>query len=328
MFTLGLPRKLDQGTIPYAANDRKALELETGQTVAVTYVELCFDYAAGAVPPVGLKLGNAMRLIKELSIEVNNRDEVLSLDGMSLYEQARLDALENPYGYTSLSLVANATLTGGRILIPIFHYQANSPALGMTALDLRFAEKAELVIRWGDAGDVFNTPNDATFTNVKARIVTSGWQGSSGDVLQVRELRSNRYDVLSTTDQFKDIRVQRSAGIELRRVVLIPTVSGFGYGENRSNPAERVLTGDIEVAMGGRQLTRAGASFIQGETQLKYQAPVNQWVYPWEFSVAGEPALLDTAQMPADLTFHLDVQKQANETIIHTITEGVRPFRF
>jgi|GEM_PF-3348818 len=316
------------GFIDYRSGEEVSLGLPTGFMLLETWIKLKFTISNGADAPSDGLFGGIERIIKRLSLEVADQDEILKLDAPSLVALTQQDFGIVPRGHVSLTSGANDVQVID-VDIPLMHWLPNSQNPLLTAIDLRYVQSAALRLNWSDGPDFWADNGSAAISAVSCEVSGVYMDNIGGDVPTpfVRELGYQRHFIKQPDDRYK-LQFEKRTGRLIRSITLLTTRDQERCPADATYP---VLTGDVRVYSGGEQMYSVPSTYLLGRQRMMIGQAPNQAVYPIHFSNYGDPGqMLDTNQLQSALTIEAEVDGPRDaETAaeITAIVESVRPMR-
>lgn len=160
-------------SIPYAASQRNSINIDRDGVLNHLAFALTFRCTNGATGPVGPLWQTLARLIRRLEIVINGQDTVVSISGAHLASRAQVENGVRAFGMASTVVLTNSAVTDYAVTIPLPLTLPRAVRPDDTSLDLRRVDQATIAITWGDATDLFTTPNAAAISNVNCDVIAT-----------------------------------------------------------------------------------------------------------------------------------------------------------
>ena len=120
---------------------------------------------AGATPAVGIKNGNILNAIKRMQVKLNGTDDIFDLDLRTYFDVLTYEYGTKPY-LDAFAIPVATKSSNDEIEIPIdFALIRNQISDYSALLPAQLLDSVELLITWGDIGDIVTTANTATIAS-------------------------------------------------------------------------------------------------------------------------------------------------------------------
>jgi hypothetical protein len=312
------------GTITYAqAGGVGSVDYDTDSVVLTTWLRLQFSITTTTTPMAGPYYNVLARILRDVTIQVQGRDQVVSLAGEDLLTMANLDYGTPPHGAgDSFVLTAAPTTTAYDVFIPIPHFLPRSRVPLTTALDLRGITSATLTVRWGQMSDLVSTVGggvlDSASVTVVGEYLDNVPQGTPG--FRVRSLDKQSVPVTGTDASFQVV-LDKGSGLLYRRFVL--------YTLQDDDEVSTILDGNtFQLVAGNQSFWNVPATWIKAEAKSRDSLATElSGVYPVMIPTLGDPTqMIPTAALDADLRLKTGVTYGSGTQYLYNLREAVRPF--
>ncbi|MBL4766474.1 MAG: hypothetical protein JKY94_01960 [Rhodobacteraceae bacterium] len=309
------------GTISYTKGNRETLDLETGAVLFNLFLRLKFTITAGATAMIGPKWFTLARLIKKLEIEVQEQDNIVSMDGAGVLMRALRDYGTLPLGAGDTFALSGTTSYDIWIPLALFLPRSNL----QTALDLRGINSATLAVTWGGLSDLVTTPGaTAALSGVSLQVVGEYWQDVPNELprFAVRELTQQTNPLTGSNSEF-NIAMDKNTGVRYRSLVLASLQNDIAV--------DTVLAGNAQLLSGSDVFWNAPALMARASDKIyrSLESEANlTGLYPFEVSSFGQSEqMIPTNALDADLRFELDATYTAGNTKVVNYKEAVRAMK-
>jgi hypothetical protein len=292
------------GVIPYQAGTTQMLRLDADGLLAALRLRLRFRVTNGASAAVGARAFALAAILRRVELLVNSARTLISTSGVHLVARSQLETGVRPFGMDATVVLTGSAVTDYDVVIPVMLSLPRSVAPWDTGLDMRRVQQAVLQVAWGDASDIYVTPNGAVVSNVQLDVEGLFKHNANGAGIMARELVQIAQDVSATN---ADLGVMLDRGPYFLRSLNILTVSdGLLINTMLDN-------GNIAVRSGSFPFVdRQGAS-VRGDQSAVYGMALAErvnGVYRVEFSLFGENATnINAAALSADLFARFNVTR-------------------
>jgi hypothetical protein len=306
------------GTIPYQAATTQSLRLDADGVLAELRVRVRATLTNGGTVPVTVKPYAAFQLLRRIELLINSQRSIIATNGLHLAARQQLETAVRPAGSdAAISTTANAVSNiDYRLRIPLSLPRAVSP--WDTSLDMRKVQQAVLLLTWGDATDIFVTPNGAVISAVTCDVEGLFKLNAEGAGLMVRELLHITQDVQATNS---DLATLLDRGAYWLRSLNMLTISDNVLVNTMLD------SGTIGLRSGAFPfIDRAGAMvrFDQADLLGIPLAERQAGLYRLELPLFGESATnINMAALNADLYARFGVTKVGTVDQIHVGIERV-----
>jgi hypothetical protein len=309
----------------YAAGVRQTVNIDRDGVLWKMSLRLNFTVTNAATGPVGPRWMTLARLIRRVEVIVGGVDTVVSVTGAHLASRAQVENGKRARGMSSTIVLTNSAVTNYEIILPLPFFLPKGVRPDDTGLDLRNVQQATLAITWGDASDLFTTPNGATVSAVSL-VPTGHYYVNAPDkqLFMVRAL---------------DMLEQNSPATNANLSLLMDRASdlwwrSFHIATLRDQVAvQNIITGDFRVFAGAWQYLNADGPTILARTEDEYNMPVAEFpaadqVYRVDFNyLAQDTTTINAAALQADLLLALGVTYTSGTEVISVSREAKRFLR-
>lgn len=305
-----IDRKL--GIIPYQAGTSQQLRLDADGLLSALKLRLRYRVTGGGSNAVGAKAYALFRILRRVELLVNSVRTVLSTSGLHLAVRQHRETGIRPAGSDATVVLTSATATDYDVtlLIPMYLPRAVSP--WDTGLDMRRVQQAVLQVAWGDASDIFVTPNGAVVSNVQLDIEGLFKHNAEGTPALCRELVEMTPDVLATNADF-GVMIDRGA-YYMRSINILAISDGVLVNTMLDNGNIALKSGPFPF------VDRAGAS-VRYDQAHQYGMPLAERIaglYPLEFPLLGESStMINMGGLSADMYLRFNVTKAGTNDALH-----------
>jgi hypothetical protein len=155
----------------YAPGVRQTVQLDRDGVLLAAIIRVQYRVTNSATAPVNQLWMTLARILRRVEVVVNGQDTVVNVNGAHLASRQFLESGQRPFGMEQAVNLSASAVTDYDISIRVpFVLQQGSQRRDDTALDLRGVQQATLAVTWGDASDLFQTPNNAALSNVNVEI--------------------------------------------------------------------------------------------------------------------------------------------------------------
>ncbi len=311
------------GTIAYTSGGTGSVDYDTDSVATMTWLRLQFSLTTTTTALSGPYYNVLARLIRDCTIQVQGRDQVVTLSGEDLLTMALLDFGTLPQGAAdTFVLTAAPTTTAYDVWLPIPHFLPRSRSPLTTALDLRGMTSATVTIRWGAPSDLASTSSGTVVAsasvNVYADYLDNVPEGTPG--FRVRSLDRQTAPVTGTDASFQ-IVLDKGSGLLYRRFVMVTT--------RDDDAVDTILDGNtFQLVAGNQNFWTSPAELLKADGKsMNSLAAELSGVYPVMITSLGDPAqMIPTAALDADLRIKTGVTYTSGTEQIANLREAVRPF--
>lgn len=310
----------------YAAGVRQTVQLDRDGVLLGCMVRVQYRVTNGGTAAVGPLWSTLARILRRVEVVVNGQDTVINVNGAHLASRSLVENGQRPLGMdATVVLTANAA-TDYDIIIPVpFILPKASQRRDDTALDLRGVQQAILAITWGDASDLFTTPNGAAISNVQVEI-TGHYLVNANPAQRflVRALDIQEQDN-TTTNANLSILLDRGSDLFWRSLHIATLRNNVA--------AQNILTGDVRWQAGSFIYDNRSAREILAETLRESAMPLSEFpaadqVYRLGRDFNGSlTTLINGGALSGDLFLILGTTYTSGTERISISREFIRPLR-
>lgn len=321
-------------SIPFVAGGQSFIDIPRWGVLYEMVLRIAFTItSAGGAAPSGPKAQTLARIIRNLSLTVNGKDNIVNLPGYTLAALAYNNYKRLPVGMSAALPSAVSTAYNYVIYLPITLFLPHAVRPDDTGLNLgspRIAGvPAQLKIDWAtDVGDFFTTPASATLSNVTCEmsglyesdpepVFRDGPSAGKARYWMTRVMDQKLVDLTASNTAFP-ITIDEKTGIFYRSLTL-QTFADSAYS------AAVLNNGKIELRSGSDVYGSLNAGHITDVVSRHLGVDAQTGVYWWDFDLFKSAiTAINTAGLPADLVLYLDATKTGTSCQIAVCREGLR----
>lgn len=293
------------GVITYQAGTKQQLRLDQDGVLLETRLRLRYTVTNGGSAAVLPRPFALARLIKRLEMTANGSDTFINQDGAHLVARAQIERGCRLFGMDATVVLTASTATTYEIVIPIQHTLPRAVRPDDAGVDMRALNQCILSIDWGDANDIYGTPNGATISNVTCSIEGTfyGFPGKDDRYL-VRDLNMQIQDVAATNSDLGTI--QDRGDFYYRSFNILAVSDNVLVNTLLTSGAIRLVSGSYVFA------DRSGPDLLADQAG-EYNLPLAErmtGVYRLELPTTGQGTTMIRAKdLSADLYLRFNVAK-------------------
>jgi hypothetical protein len=312
-------------SVPYQATVRNSINIDRDGVLSMIVLRLAFRVTNGGTAAVGPLWQALARIIRRLEIVVNGQDTPISISGAHLASRAQVEWGSRAFGMDTAIVLTASAATDYEVVLPLPMFLPRAVRPDDTSLDLRRVDQAILAITWGDATDIYTTPNAAAVSNVVCNVEGHYLVNARPD--QVFLTRS--LDMQDTPNQSSNanLAILQDRGSDMFwRSFHIATL-------RNSAAATNILTGDVRLSAGAFTYAMRDANAILAETMRESAIPVAEFpaadrAYRLALPYLGQnTTLINAAALSGDLFLTLGTTYTSGTEQISISREAMRPLR-
>lgn len=310
----------------YAAGVRQTVQIDRDGVLMGLAIRVAYRVTNAATAPVNPLWSTLARILRRVEVVVNGQDTVMNITGAHLASRQLVESTQRPLGMEASVVTTASAVTDYDITIRVpFVLPFGAQRRDDTALDLRGVQQAILAITWGDASDLFGTPNGAAISNVTVEITGHYLVNASPQQrFLVRALDIQEADN-TTTNANLSILLDRGSDLFWRNLHIATL---------RNNLAvQNILTGDIRWQAGSFIFDNRSAREILADTIYDSRIPFSEFpaadqVYKLSRDSMGSIAtLINGGALSGDLFLILGTTYTSGTERISISREFIRPLR-
>jgi hypothetical protein len=309
------------GNIVYASAQNGSLPLDTDSVLITLWLRLQFTITTTTTAMVGNKWGGIARLLRQIEVQIEGQDTVISLDGEGAMLHALMDWGTPPQGDATIDLTVTATTYD--LMLPISLNMPRSDNPLATALDLRGINQANLVIRWGALTDLVTTVNGGVLSAVTLDVYGEYLDNAPADApFAVRSLDIQSEGVTGNDSTF-NMTQDKGTGLFYRAFNLVTVRDDIAV--------TTILDGnDIRLVAGNQNFQNWPAELVRGAYKSWGNLATELTnVYPVKIPSLGQLSqMIPTNALDADLRLQMGVTYTSGTEKIINYRESVRPLLF
>lgn len=307
------------GSFTYAASSRRSMDIDREGVAAQYNLRLQFTITNSATPPVGVRFQALARLLRRVEVILQGRDTVVAIDGAGLAALATYETGQVPLGMGDTVVLTGSAVTVYNVVLPLPRFLPRGISPDDASDDLRGLSQAQLVVEFGDASDIFNTPNGAVVSAVTCEVEAEYVEGYPSDrVFLLRNLDMTEIDIPATQSDLS-VLLDKGTNVWYRNFLLLFTVDEIG--------ANNVLN-SVSLQQGSKRFQLRREVFLRGHTMRRYGvASFVTGAYALDVTQYGRGSFWLPASGPADMKLLLDVTKQTGTNRLRVYREAVRPIK-
>jgi hypothetical protein len=311
------------GNIPYAANQTNSLDLDTDSVLVRLWLRLRYSITVTTTAMVGPKWNAIARLLRTVSVQIQGRDTVISLDGEGILMHALLDYGTLPAGAGDTFTLAAGGPYAYDVWLPINFFLPRSQMPTATLLDLHGIRSASLIVEWGTISDLVTTVNGGAISVTPTLDVYADyWDNAALQVVpQVRSLNVHT-EGITGTDPEHNVTMDKGTGLSYRSFRMVTVRDQVA--------ASDILTGDVRLVAGNQNFAKVPAAGLRASAKSDFSLEtelVNE--YPMVIPTLGRvQQVIPTNALDADLRLQLGVTRTSGTEQVKIYREEIRPFLF
>lgn len=312
-------------SVPYQAGVRNTIAVDRDGVLSMMRVRLQFRVTNGGTAAVGPLWMTLARLIRRFEVILNGADTLISISGAHMASRALLEFGKRPYGMdASIVLTANAA-TDYDIVIPLPFYLPKAERPDDTSLDLRRVDQAIVAITWGDASDLYTTPNGAAVSNVSCSLEGQYLVNARPDQLFLA--RALDMQDIANTASNSNFAILQDRGSDL-------FWRSFHIATLRNNIAvQNIITGDVRLNAGAFVYSNRDGTSVLAETMDLSAVPFSEYaagdrVYRvMQDYLGSNTTLINAGALSGDLYLTLGTTYTSGSEVISISREAMRTMR-
>lgn len=309
----------------YSAGVRNTIAIDRDGVLLELALRVVFTVTTTASAPTSPLWQTLARIFRRVEVVVNGQDTVVSIDGAHLASRCHIETGCRALGMDATVSVAASTATTYDITLPLPFYLMNSRRPDDSALDLRIVQQAVLAVTWGDATDLFGTPNAATVSGVSCEVMAT---------YVINEDPKATY-----LTRALDLMTINNAASNANLTALMDRGSGlwwksFHFATLRNNVAvQNILTGDLKLYAGSLTYVNLSPQMVQAAVIRKFAVPYGELttaerVYRFDLDNIGQnTTLINAGQLAGDLYAAFGTTYTSGTEVITMSREALRGLR-
>ena len=312
-------------SVPYQAGVRNTIMVDRDGVLTKLALRVAFRITNGGTAAVGPLWQTLARIIRRLEVVVNGADTVVSITGAHLASRAQVEFGTRMFGMDSAIVLTASAATDYEIVLPLPFYLPRAQRPDDTALDLRRVDQAILAITWGDASDIYTTPNGAAISNVTCAVEGHYLVNAAPDAAFL--VRSLDMQEVQNTGSNNNFAILQDRGSDL-------FWRSFHVASLRNQlSVQNILTGDVRVNAGAFVYANRDAVAVLAETMRQSGLPVAEFpasdrAYRIAFDNLGSNrTLINAAALSGDLYLTVGTTFTSGTEVLSISREAVRSLR-
>lgn len=310
---------------PYQAGVRNTIAIDRDGVLLSLNLRIGFTVTNGATGPSGPLWQTLARILRRVEVIANGADTIVSLSGAHLASRAQLEWGVRPAGMEATVVLTNSAVTNYDIVIPLPFFLPKGVRPDDTALDLRRTQQAILAVTWGDASDLFATPNGAAITAVTMVVEGEYYVNAPADALYLTRALDMQEVPNPATNANLAILQDRGSDLWYR--------SWHVATLRNQLSVQNILTGDIRLNGGAFFYLNRDSSLWMAETFRSYAIPFSEFpvadrAYRLDMHMFGQgTTMINAAALGGDLFLTVGTTYTSGTELISISREMVRPLR-
>lgn len=312
-------------SVPYQAGVRNTIAIDRDGVLTMLRVRLQFRVTNGGTAAVGPLWMTLPRIIRRFEVILNGADTLVSISGAHMASRALVEFGKRPYGMDASIVLTASAATDYDIVLPLPFYLPRAERPDDTSLDLRRVDQAIIAITWGDASDLFATPNGAAISNVSCSVEGQYLVNSRPD--QIFLARALDMQDIANTASNSNFAILQDRGSDLFwRSFHIATL-------RNSVAVQNIITGDVRLNAGAFVYVNRDGQSILAETMDAAGLPTSEYstfdrVYRVGMDYLGSnQTLINAGALSGDLYLTLGTTYTSGSEVISISREAMRTLR-
>lgn len=312
-------------SVPYQAGVRNTIAIDRDGVLTMLRVRLQFRVTNGGTAAVGPLWMTLARIIRRFEIIINGADTLISINGAHLASRALVEFGKRPYGMDAAIVLTASTATDYDIVLPLPFYLPRAERPDDTSLDLRRVDQAIVAITWGDASDLYTTPNGAAVSNVSCSIEGQYLVNARPD--QIFLARALDLQDVSNTASNANFAILQDRGSDL-------FWRSFHIATLRNQLAvQNIITGDVRLNAGAFVYVNRDGQSVLAETMDFAAIPFAEYaagdrVYRVAQDYLGSnQTIINAGALSGDLYLTLGTTYTSGSEVISISREAMRTLR-
>jgi len=310
----------------YAAGVRQTVQLDRDGVLLGAIIRVQYRVTNTATAPTTPLWGTLARILRRVEVVVNGQDTVINVNGAHLASRQLLETSQRPLGMDATVVLTASAVTDYDISIRVpFVLPAGAQRRDDTALDLRGVQQAILAVTWGDATDLFGTPNSAAISNVNVEVTGHYLVNAAPQQRYLVRAMDIQDQDNTTTNANLSILLDRGSDIFWRNLHIATL---------RNNVAvQNILTGDVRWQAGSFIYDNRSAREVLADTIYESRIPYSEFatadqIYRLGRDFYGSIAtLINGGALSGDLFLILGTTYTSGTERISISREFIRPLR-
>lgn len=312
-------------SVPYQAGVRNTIAIDRDGVLTMLRVRVQYRITNGGTAAVGPLWQTLARLIRRFEVILNGADTLVSISGAHIASRALIECGKRPLGMDASIVLTASAVTDYDIVLPIMFYLPKSVRPDDTSLDLRRVDQAIIAVTWGDASDIYTTPNGATVSNVSCSI--EGQYLVNADPKQIFLARALDMQDIANTASNSNFAILQDRGSDL-------FWRSFHIATLRGNVAvQNIITGDVRLNAGAFVYSNRDGQSVLAETMDYGALPFSEYaaadrVYRVMLDYLGSnQTLINAGALSGDLYLTLGTTYTSGSEVISISREAMRTLR-
>lgn len=312
-------------SVPYQAGVRNTVAIDRDGVLTMLRLRLQFRVTNGGTAAVGPLWMTLARIVRRFEIILNGADTLVSISGAHLASRALLEYGKRPYGMDAAIVLTASAATDYDIVIPLPFFLPKSERPDDTSLDLRRIDQAILAVTWGDAADLYTTPNGAVVSNVSASV--EGQYLVNARPEQVFLARALDMQDIANVASNSNFAILQDRGSDL-------FWRSFHVATLRNNIAvQNIITGDVRMNAGAFVYVNRDGVSVLAETMDYAALPFSEYaasdrVYRiMQDYLGSNQTLINAGALSGDLYLTFGTTYTSGSEILSISREAMRTLR-